>query len=819
MSLVQDGKKGIMLVRQVSKRREVEEHWTHGCTERISRLRDQYFSYVPALCIERAVAYTDSYKETAAEEPVIRRAKALKRHVERKTITILPDELIVGIRGFQPRAAEICPEISWEWVSDELESIPTRPQDPYLITEEQKMILKEEVFPYWRGRSMREYYLANLDDDLKRVVYGTGIIFSDIKSRNGSGEINPGYGNIVLKQGFKGVYELAQSKLDGLDQCDISAFDKQKFWEAALISCETAKLLGKRYAEEARAMADIEENPTRRAELLDIAEICDWVPWNPPRTFWEALQAIQLTQVLLYTEENCTSLCPGRMDQFLYPFYGRDVAEGRLTKERTQELLECMWIKMAEIIFTIDNDSSMYYAGYQPFYCLTAGGLTRDNRDATNELSYMMVQAAMDIRLHVPSLNVRIHPQTPDEFLMKVCDLVSLGTGHPAIFFDPTAIRIILGLGADIEDAYDWCVAGCVEPNVPGKMYRWAEGSRYGYATAVEWTMFDGMSHVLKKRVGLTTGDPRDFGSYEEFKQAVKTQLAYLIRCSVRDCQVVERAHQARIPKPLLSCCVADCVETGVEIMHGGAHYNAGPGILTTGIADLADSMIAVKKLVYEDGVLTMDELLTSLENNFEGYEDIREILINKAPKYGNDIDEVDLEAVEMVDFARAEARKYQSIKGSKFIEGLVPVSANIPHGKVIWALPSGRKAGEPLADGLSPYSGYDHNGPTAVIKSACKLNHDTHLGTLLNMKFSPDLLNDDKGKRNLIQLLRTEMELGGYHIQFNVVSTKTLRDAQKRPEKHSNLLVRVAGYSALFTSLSKDVQELIIARTEHEAW
>jgi len=795
------------------------KHWTHGCTERINRLRAQYFTFTPSVDTDRAVSYTNSYKETEAEVLVVRRAKALKRVIEEKEIVILPDELIVGTRGSQPRAAEICPEISWMWVRDELDTISTRPQDPYSITEEQKSMLREEILPYWKGKSMEEYYLANLNEETKIIAHKTGIIFSDSKSLYGPGEMNPGYGNIILEKGFRGVKERAEQKLKELDYATISDFDKRKFWEAVIICCETTKLLGQRYADKAREMAEKEKNLRRKEEMLQIADICDWVPWNPPRTFWEALQAIQFTQIALYTEENCSSVGPGRMDQFLYPFYKKDLEEGKLTRVGAQELTECMWIKMAEIIFTINADSAMYFAGYQPFHCVTVGGVKRNKQDATNELSYIMVQASMDTRLHAPSLNVRIHPQTPDDFLMKVCDLISLGTGQPAVFFDPTAARMLLRLGVQIEDVYDWCVAGCVELNVPGKMSRWAEGNRYSYATAVEWALFDGVSHVFQKKMGLSTGDPRSFKTYEEFKEAVKRQLAYLIRHAVIDTQTVEKAHQVRLPKPLMSCCIEDCVENGIEIMHGGARYNCGPGFETTGIADLADSITAVKKLVYEEKLLTMDELMIALENNFEGYEDIRQTLINKAPKYGNDIDEVDFAGAEILDFAVTETEKYRGIKGSKFLDGLVPVIANVPHGKAIWALPSGRKAMQPLADGISPYMGYDRSGPTAVVKSICKINHDNHFATLLNLKFSPELLKDEKGKRNLIGLLRTEMELGGYHVQFNVVSAEVLQDAQRHPEKYPDLLVRVAGYSACFVDLSKEMQDVIIARTEHMTW
>ncbi|MFC1950419.1 glycyl radical protein [Chloroflexota bacterium] len=796
------------------------KHWIHGCTERVNGLRDQYLTFRPSIDIERAVSYTNSYKETESEVPVLRRAKALKKVIEEKTIVILPDELIVGTRGSQPRVAEICPEISWTWVRDELDTFSTRPQDPYAITEKQKRILREEVFPYWEGKSMEEFYLANLPQETKNIAYKTGIVFGDIKSLYGPGEFAAGYGNIILKRGFRGIRETAETTLKTLSPSNIGDFDKRKFLEAIVITCENMKLLGKRYADEARKMADIAQDSKRREELLKIAKTCDRVPYEPPETFREVMQAVWFTQMMLYTEENAPGFCLARLDQYSYPFYKKDLAEGNITELEAQELIDCLYIKMAEITWALNEDSSAYYSGYQPSHGATCGGLTRNGQDATNELSYMMVQAIMDVRLHVPSLSVRIHPQTPGKFLMKVCDLISLGTGQPAVFFDPTAILLLLNKGVSLEDAREWSAAGCVEPQVPGKMCQWDEGSRYSYANAVEYALTDGVSLVLKRRIGPSTGDPRNFNTYDEFKEAVKKQLSYMIGQACINVQLLEKAHQIRLPKPLMSCCVEGCVETGIEIGQGGAVYNSGPGLEATGIADLADSLAAVKKLVFEEKVLTMDQLMSVIKADFEGYEDIRLMLINKAPKYGNDIDEVDLIAQEFTDFSCDVADSYRGIKGSKFCSGLVPVSANVAHGVVISALPSGRKATKPLADGLSPYMGYDYNGPTAVIKSICKINHEKNgLGTLLNMKLSPILFKDEKGKRNLIALLRTEMDLGGYHVQFNVVERETLLAAQREPEQHGGLLVRVAGYSAYFVDLRKELQDAIIDRTDQTSW
>jgi len=801
----------------VKKEKETTIKWSNGCTERINRLRDQYHRFKPSICVERALSYTRAYKETENETTVIRRAKALKRVIEEKTITILPDELIVGTRGSKPRSAEITPETYWRWIEAEMDTVATRPQDPYDITEEQKKILKDEIFPYWKGKSMEEFYDANVSDELKDIVYDTGIIFGG-RSQCGPGTISADYSDIVLKKGFKGVQKLAEDKLRTLDPADSDNFRKRKFYEAVLIICETVQILGKRHADKARELAQETSDKKRKEELLSIAAICDKVPYNPPETFREAIQAVWFNQIMMYTEENSDSYTMGRLDQYLYPFYKKDKREGKITDKEVQELLECLWIKAAEIIWTLDEESTKYYSGYQPFHGVTCGGVGKQGKDATNELSYMMVQASMDVQLHCPSLAVRIHPQTPDEFISKVIDLICIGTGQPSVHFDPNAIVLLLNKGVSLEDARNWAVVGCIEPQVPGKMYQSDEASRYNFASAVELVIFNGKSRMLNRKVGLSTGDPRSFKSYEEFKEAVKKQLTFIIEQSCINAQMIDIAHQERLPKPYISCVIEGCVEKGVELTQGGAKYNGGLGIEATGLADLTDSVYAVKKLVYEEGALTMDELIEAIDANFEGYEDIRNILINRAPKYGNDIDDVDYLAQEFADLASEVCRNHRiKSRNTTCCHGLVSVSANVSHGVFVWALPSGRKAKEPLADGCGPFMGYDKEGPTSVIKSVCKLNHSNQTdGTLLNMKFNPGYFKNEISKENFKALLKTEMMLGGYHVQFNVVDNETLLAAQKYPEKYQNLMVRVAGYSARFVDLHKDVQDSIIRRTEH---
>ena len=795
-------------------------NWKDGCTDRVNKLRDQYMTRKPTIDIERASVYTKIYKETEAEDSVIRRAKSLKQYFTEKTVSIEPNELIVGTYGNQPRAAVMCPEICWMWYEEELDTMSTRPQDPYQISEQDKKVLKEEIFPYWKGKSMEEYFIANMSDEIRKVAYGTGVVFGDNKSQAGAGEFPPGYSNIILKKGFEGLKAEAEEMLSKVDPDDISLFDKRKFYESLIMVCESAEILGKRYASRARNDAEEAKDPTRKKELEEIAEICEKVPFNPPETFREAIQAVWFTQIMLFTEENTTSFCIDRPDQYLYPYYIKDKEKGILTDDQAQELLECLWIKMAEVVYVISEDASEYYSGYQSYHGLTVGGIDKDGNDASNEISKMALQCTMDLRMHVPTINVRVNEASSDDFLMKVCELVEVGTGQPAIFFDENAMAILEKNGAKHEDLWNWCVAGCVEPQIPGKTTLWDEGGRYSYATAAEWALFNGVSPVLGERLGLETGDPRDFSTYEEFENAAKDQLAYLIKIACTACQIVERAHKLRLPKPMRSLCVEGCMERGLDVMEAGAVYNFGPGLESTGIADLADSLAAVKKMVYEEKKITMDELITALEADFQGYEDIRLLLINKAPKYGNDDDYVDNIASEFVSLSCRLAGEYISINGSKYLNGLVPVIANIPHGQVIAALPSGRKAKEPLADGVSPFSGYDKKGPTAVLKSVCKIDHSENgVGTLLNIKLNPDLIKTPEDKKNLISFLRTESKLGGYHVQFNVVKSDTLKEAQKTPRDYQDLLVRVAGYSAYFVELRKIAQDTIIERTENSSW
>jgi formate C-acetyltransferase len=784
---------------------------------RVEALQKQYFKHKPSICLERALTLTNVFKETEGEPIVIRRAKAFKRLCETKTVLIQDDELIVGVPCHKPRAGIFCPETAWQWLEQELDTIATRAQDPYEITEEDKRLLRDIVFPYWKGKSIYEHWMARIPEDTKEISVNTGIIDVEIKTQSGPGEIAPAYG-IVLQKGFSGIRKDAEDKLKTLDYAKPEDLDKIHFLQAVVICCDGIISLAKRYARKARELSQREASPRRRAELEKIAETCDWVPANPARTFWEAVQSLWFAQIGCHIEANGPSYSPGRFDQYMYPYYEKDLKEGGLTKEQALELIECLWIKFSECTWLLSKNAATYFAGYQPFQNLCVGGLTRDGRDATNQLSYLCMDAKKDVRLHSPSLSVRLHQRSPEEFLLRVGELIRLGTGFPAIHTDETTIRMMLLKGATMEDARDYCEVGCVEPNVPGKMSQWSDGGHYNYGAAVEFVLTNGVSLMNNnRRLGIQTGDPRTFKAFEEFKEAVKKQLAYFIRHIAIACHITENLHAQLSPYPYVSSMVLDCIDSGKDITVGGARYSIGPAFIGTGIADLANSLAAVKKFVYEENVVSMDELCQAIVSNFEGREGLRLMLWNKAPKWGNDDDYVDAFAREMTDFAYDEISKYQSYRGARFISGLYPVSSHVPHGLVVAALPYGRKAGKPLADGCSPKGGTDRKGPTAVLQSVSKINHDVHVaGTLLNMRLDPRSVHNEEGLRRLSALLRAFVDLGIYHIQFNVVTTEMLKAAQENSEEYRSLVVRVAGYSAYFVELCREIQDDIIQRTLH---
>ncbi len=779
---------------------------------RIQKAKERALMTKPSIDLEPARILTESFMKTEGEPKAIRVAKAFKEQCERKTITIWDDELVAGCVGTKIRGGVLCPDTCWPVLDRELDTISTRTQDPFQITEGDKKLFREFIKPYWKGKSLLEAWYARMPEDIRRMK-DQAVIFCDLRIVRGPGELTAGY-EWIINEGINNLRKKVEQRLAACDLATYEGYNDSIYLNALLITCDAIVTLAKRYSQLAAKMAAEEKDPRRQAELEKIAEICDWVPANPARTFWEAIQSFYFYHTCIQMQQQAPSYNPGRMDQYLYPYYKRDTAEGRLTRDEAQELLDCLWVKFAESCLFQDTHTAKYAAGYMLFQNTCCGGIDKNGQDAVNDISYMMVQATMDVKLYQPSLSIRYNKQkNPDSFLRKVVDLVAMGLGFPSIHSDEVGLKMVLHKGVPMDEAWNWNPCGCVETNLAGKMRTYTDYAHMNLGAAVEFALTNGIQRLAKSKVGAQTGDPRQFKTYEEFETAVKAQLAFLIRKAIEINQVMELVVGEMRRVPVISLSFPECIERARDYDTGGPKYSLGNGISLIAVADIINSLMVVKKLIYEDKALTWDRLLKALENNFEGYEDVRQMCL-AVPKYGNDIPEVDNIASEIIQYTAEEIGKYRG-KHGRMIAGILPVTGHIPGGLMVGALPSGRKARVPLSDGLSPMQSTDVKGPTAILKSVSKINHTLFgSGTLLNMKLDPSLLKEERGKMILMNLLKSMCDLGVYHIQINVVSRETLLEAQKHPEKYRNLMVRVAGYSAYFVELEKAVQDEIISRT-----
>ena len=641
---------------------------------------------------------------------------------------------------------------------------------------------------------------------------------TDSKWRQAVGEITADYQDVLFKKGFGGIKKEAEAYLAELDATSLEGAEKMEFYRSIVLVCDGIIRLANRYREKAREMAAEEADQTRKAELLQIAEICDVVPENPPKSFREAMQFMWFTQMGGILSENPLAWNPGRFDQYMYPYYKADKEAGVITADEAQELIECLWLKLSEWVWTISANTADFFAGYNQFQNLTVGGRTRDGKDATNELSYMCLKATEDTLAHQPGLSVRIHPDTPDDFMAAVTHLVSKGTGFPAIHSDNAGYQMLVNAGYEPEDARDWSNCGCVVPHFR-KTGEWTSAANLNFAAALEFATNEGKSRLSDKKIALDEKDPKTFSTYEEVEEAFYKQFAYLSKQAVISLITAQRLHVEMVPRPFMSACIEDCMKNGKDLTKGGAKYNIGPVITGIGIAVVANSLAAIKKLVFEEKSVTMAEILDAINNNWEGYDELR-ARVQAAPKYGNDDDYVDDIAREIGNFFYQEVHKYKDINGNHFLSAFMGISNYLPTGKVLGATPDGRKATEPISEGVSPYVGTDTSTPLAAMRSATKLNQDIHSGgTLLNLRLNQDLVATKRGQANLGAMIQSYFALGAFHVQFNTVSTETLRKAQAHPEDYKDLLVRVAGYSTQFVNLSKSMQDSIIARNAHETF
>ncbi len=704
------------------------------------------------------------------------------------------------------------------WVDREMDNFATRPQDPYVMTDEQRAFVRENIFPCWKGKSLEEAFLARLPEDTKHVGADTGVIDSDSKWRQAVGEITPDYQDVLFKKGFGGIMREAEEHIAALDISRPEDEDKRDFYESVIWACRGIIRLAERYAGEAERMAAVESDAVRAGELRTIAAVCRTVPANPPRSFREAIQFVWFTQLGGILSENPLALNPGRFDQYMDPYYEADLAAGSITPDEAQELIDALWLKYSEWVWTISANTADYFAGYNQFQNLTVGGKKADGQDGTGAVTYMALKATEEVKTHQPGLSVRVHADCPKEFLDAVTHLVSKGTGFPAIHSDSVGYQMLLNLGYSPDDAHDWSNCGCVVPN-SRKTGEWTSAANLNFGSALEYALNEGRSLMTGDLMGLETPPAEEYADFYSVKQAFYRQFDNLCRHAVISLVTAQRVHREMVPRPFLSACNERCMECGTDLSHGGAKYNVGPVITGIGLAVVANSLAAIKKLVFEDRACSMAELIAALRANWEGYDKLRE-LAQACPKYGNDDDYVDSIAQEVANHYYHEVHQYRDIFGNPFTTAFMGISNYIPMGRVLGATPDGRKNGEPSSEGVSPFVGTDKSTPLAAMRSTAKMNQEVHSGgTLLNLRLNPELVATRRGQANLGAMIQTLFSLGSFHVQFNCISSDILRDAQKHPENYRDLLVRVAGYSTQFVNLSKSMQDAIIARTEHSGF
>ncbi|MDR1509467.1 MAG: formate C-acetyltransferase/glycerol dehydratase family glycyl radical enzyme [Synergistaceae bacterium] len=785
--------------------------------DRIDALRENFLNITPEMDLEPAKYLTEGFEEHEGKPWVLKKAYAFLNQCRKVSAFIQDNELLVGSAGSKARGGVLCADSCWSVVDKELDTISTRKFDPFYLREEDKTMFIEEIKPYWKGKSMFEMWRSLIPDELA-ALRDNGYVYIDRKAVRGYGETTPGWDRL-LALGVSGIRKEIEEHMSKLDTSVPGDLEKTYFLQAELLACEGLVARANRFADKADELAASCKDSERKSELQKISAVCRRVPEYPARSFHEALQSVLFYEYAIFMEQNASSYNLGRIDQYLYPYYKADIEAGVIDKDGAQELLDCMWIKIAELSLFQDEITAKYAAGYCTTINTTPGGIDRYGNDAVNDLSYQVIQATMDVRFAEPNLSVRYNiSKNPDSFLRKTAEAIRLGTGMPAVHHDDAGIRMLLNKGVPLREAWDWNPCGCVETNLSGRMKQYTDMADLNLGGMVELALNDGICRKSGKRVSVSTGSPADFKTFGDFWSAVKTHIAFATKAIAKGNQLLDYLSMNYRPVPCLSLTYRECIERGVDYSMGGAKYNAGGGVISVGIADIINSLTAVRALVFDEKKITMKQLCDALEADFNGYEDIQKMCLD-APKYGNDDERADDMVGEIFTFIADEFEKYDT-KFGRMTVGILPVSGNTPLGAEVGALPSGRKAWTPLTDGIGATGGTDVNGPTALLKSVSHIPHARFTqGTQLNMKLEPAMLAGDEGIANMMNLLKSLCTLDVYHAQFNVVDEKTLRAAQERPADYKHLLVRVAGYTAFFVELGKEVQDEIIARTVIDNW
>lgn len=791
-------------------------------TKRMHNFREELLNAKPMVCVERAKLITDSYSEHADKPMVLRRALCLENILENMSIFIEDETLIAGNQASSNRSAPIFPEYAMDWVIDELDEFEKRDGDVFYITEKSKEALRE-IAPFWEHKTLKDRGLAGMPAE-SRVFYDLGIIKAEGNITSGDAHIAVNYEK-VLKLGLINFKERTEKKMKELDLTDYRNLKKSYFYRSILIVIEAVVVFSKRYADLALKMAEKETDASRKAELVEMSRILNKVPYYPAETFHEAVQSLWMIHLILQIESNGHSLSYGRMDQYLYPFYKEELNSNKINEASATELLTNLWLKTFTINKIRSWSHTRFSAGSPLYQNVTVGGQTVDKKDAVNPLSYLILKSVAQTKLPQPNLTVRYHRGLPDDFMKECIEVVRLGFGMPAFNSDEVIISSFIEKGVAEKDAYNYSAIGCVEVAVPGKWgYRCTGMSFLNFPKSLLIALNDGVDPESGIKLCEGVGHFKGMTSFEEVMKAWEKIIREFTRHSVIIDSCADLALEEVTADVLCSALTDDCIERGLNLKEGGAVYDF-ISDLQVGIANLGDSLAAIKKCVFEDKNFTPAQLWDSLINNFEGeeYKKIQEILVDEAPKYGNDDDYIDLLLKEAYDIYIDEIKKYKNTRygrgpiGGTYYAGTSSISANVPQGAGTMATPDGRKAGEPLAEGCSPSHAMDKNGPTAVFKSVSKLpTHDITGGVLLNQKVTPQMLEKEADRMKLVALIRTFFNrLEGFHVQYNVVSRDTLLDAQKNPENYRDLIVRVAGYSAFFNVLSKQTQDDIIERTE----
>jgi len=788
---------------------------TREISERVSRLREKILA-PPEICIERGLLMTESYKETEGQPAVTRKAKGLAKVLQGMTIHIDDDELIVGTATSKSRGAPLTPELQWEWYLEEMDTLSTREWDRFAPLADGYKEKMQEFLPYWKGKALYDKWRAMLPEEAlklnNRLQAGVGYINN-----------NQYYGHIagdyerVINKGLNDIKKQVAQELEKLNLADLRDLGKYHFFNAINITLDATIAFARRYADLARNMAEKETNSRRKAELEKIAETCEWVPANPARSFYEAIQAVWFMWIVLMIEGWGPAIGLGRPDQYLYPIYKKDIDAGKITKEEVRELIALLYIKQCSAVIPYPTPVARSYAGFSLSSNVILGGLTKDGRDAVNELSYIFLDAEQDTRLHSNDLVIRIHKNTPDAFVMKACETAKALRGKLKFLSDETTIQQLLNDGKPIEYARDYIITGCNSPGVQASSLD-IPGGIVNLPLLLELALNNGVSRITGEQIGPKTGDPRKFKSYDEVWDAYKKQVEALLPICLMFKNSDKQLFAEFLHVPFQSALTRGCIEKGLDMHCGGTAPYISHAVSLGGSPNVGDSLAAIKKAVFDDHKITMEQLIDALDKNFEGEEEILRTL-ECCPKFGNDDDYVDSIVNDVLMYARNEARKVKGFAGGLSNVAGGTITANIPLGHEVGALPDGRKANMPLADGgLSPVHGRNVSGPTATMRSVAKLNHvELSHGSVLNMRFNPDVLKDEQKMRKFATMIRTFLETGGVLVQFNIVSTDMLREAQRHPEKYKDLLVRVATYSAYFVELSPELQNDIIQRTEFE--